>query len=198
MEYWIEFVVKIMKDLASIADVLAWPIVTLVLGIKFRTEIAQLLTRVSKIRSGDHEIEFENQIRNTAEKAEAIPAPAEPAKIDEQLTSEWPDLAPLGVIVETWLLVEKRVFELGAARGVHTSDSRRKTAYQVTLRLAEVGAIDGSVQSTVRYLRDARNTAVHDPDVSVRRDDALEYKYAAERVIAVIEAELKNTGEGST
>lgn len=99
MEYWIEFVVKIMKDLASIADVLAWPIVTLVLGIKFKTEITQLLTRVSKIRSGDHEIEFESQIRNTAEKAEAIPVPAEPTKIDEQLTSEWPDFAPIGVIV---------------------------------------------------------------------------------------------------
>ncbi len=191
MEYWIDFAVEVAKDLTPTADALAWPIVVLVLGFVFRTSIANLLDRVTRIRSGDHEIELGRQIAEAVETSESIPVPKELPSIEEQLTSEWRHFAPLGAIVETWLLVEKKLLELGVAREVHTRDSsRRRTAYQVAIELERIGAIDGSVHSTVRFLRDARNRAVHDPDVSVREGEALEYQHAAARVIAFISDEL--------
>ena len=191
MEYWIEFAVKVVKDLTPTADALAWPIVALVLGYAFRTHIANLLARVTKIRSGGHEIEFGRDIADAVETSESIPVPAALPRIEEQLTSEWRHFAPLGAIVETWLLVEKKLFELGVARGVHRPDaSGRRTAYQVAIELERMGAIDGSVHSTVSYLRDARNRAVHDPGISVREGEALEYQHAAARVIAFVSDQL--------
>ena len=51
-----------LSDVIALLDVLAWPLVTALLALSFRSQIARLLERITKIRSGQHEVELGPEI----------------------------------------------------------------------------------------------------------------------------------------
>ena len=188
---WVDSTVRLMDSLSGLASALAWPLAAALIGLMFKPQITAFLERVTGIRVGDREIELRNTLEDTVTESRSIPLRGPGTSIESQLSTEWRQLEPIGMIVEAWLLIEKKVFELGQAVDLPMPAlPRSPTAFRVSRDLWSAGHLDEAVYSTLRSLRRVRNDAVHNQGFVIREDDAQEYMIAATRLISFIDGKL--------
>ena len=99
--------------------------------------------------------------------------------------------------METWLALEKALFELAVFHDMRRMDGGRKpAAMRIAAELSGRGVISDEVFSTLRALQRIRNRAVHE-DATVNMDDADEYQHAAARVFNYLVTRQEAGGQSS-
>jgi hypothetical protein len=164
---------RLMNVLTFISDIvkaLAWPIVSLVIAMVFRSELRALLHRIKKGKVGPAEFEFEETIaaiRDRVGKTETRSPEIDPAIVSLA------DRDPRSVILNSWLTIEA-IVELIVAKQATQEERRdaRSAALRVLHRLLRDKPEYVDMYNDLRMLR---NQAVHDVDFSPRASSVIEY-----------------------
>lgn len=169
--HWMEFIVEILKALA-------WPIVTLTIMFKFRSEFFQLFSRLKKFKHRDTELEFDKGIHEIAKSL---------GKTDEKLANEVIErpylkrleellsISPRASIVEAWISVEHLLWK-------HVEESfkgeipPKVMSLKNVIRMVEyMGDLNESEKQFLFELNRLRNLAVHSQDFELSTTAAKKY-----------------------
>ena len=167
-------ITSILDYAVPLADALAWPLVVLTLALIFRKPLVNMISNIESIKFPWGEAKIGQQIEDVSTIANSITLLVEPPHVDERI----PDVAdfyPSGVIIESWLLVEKEMTELAESHQLRLTPQQRRLPNQITQALVEADIIDAGVGAAIRGLREIRNKAVHTTGVSLSMKDAQEY-----------------------
>ena len=182
-----------LQFIASLAEHLAWPGVTLVLAYLFRREGRDLLRSLRKFTWGDKSAEFDRRLEAAEDKATSLPEQATPQlalpaperEPSEQHFEAVLEVSPDLAVIEAWLPVERELEALAAKRGYETS--RIRSATYVIRRLKGDGVLDRRIIGLIEELRHLRNLAVHRRDgPPLTIDDARRYEDLASLVVTAL------------
>lgn len=175
-------ITSILDYAVPLADALAWPLVVLTLALIFRKPLVNMISNIESIKFPWGEAKIGQQIEDVSTIANSITLLVEPPHVDERI----PDVAdfyPSGVIIESWLLVEKEMTELAESHQLRLTPQQRRLPNQITQALVEADIIDAGVGAAIRGLREIRNKAVHTTGVSLSMKDAQEYATTTTRIL---------------
>ena len=169
--HWTEFTVEILKAIA-------WPLVTLTIAFKFRSEIFGLFGRLKKFKHKDTELEFDKGIQEIAKSL---------GKTDDRLTDEEIErpylkrleellsVSPRAAIVEAWITVEHLLWK-------HIEESFEGEKPPGLMRQKDVvrmveymGDLDQKDEQFLSELKRLRNLAVHTHDFELSPAAAKKY-----------------------
>lgn len=177
-----QFIALLVQSLVS----LGWPIAFVVAFWLFHKEIRSMLPRM-RFKYKDVDVTFR---LDEAEKiVKALPAPAaDPVPVPE--TREEKDkfqkiaeLSPRAAILELRNELEASVVLFGLHVGLNFANPRKTLTYMIRVLRGE-NFIDAQTSALLDDLRVIGNTAAHDDEKSITRDDAFRYKSLVETVIA--------------
>jgi len=147
---------------SSLIGSLIWPITVFVLAICFRAELRGLLARITRIKHGDSEAEFERKVEAAAEQVQ-MKSPGSPPGLEtpnaERIFSIL-NIDPKAALIAAWVEFE------GAARNALYGDdkegaARSRPAPFVIEKLKEKGLLATADADLVSLLRQLRNVALH-------------------------------------
>ena len=191
--------------ITKIAEALAWPLVTLILGLVFRRKLLDLIPLIKKIKAGPLEAEFEREAKQVLSAAKEIaaqatlPAPAGgPASKEGESPSDGDVVTkllearhdPSGVILAGWGSVDGELFRLGVQMGVLVEDPLTSTTKVYEAVMAS-DVLPAETKRLVRELRELRNKVAH-VQVVPTSDAAQDYIAAVDRVVELIRNYRKN------
>jgi hypothetical protein len=166
---------------ASLTDSLAWPVTVLCCVYILRTPAGKLIERVTKLKYGELEAEFQerlNKIENISEDgAKGIKQDLKVASIALEDLSE---VSPRAAVLEAWIIVEKATSVFCEANGLPSN-----VTYQGLFRLAKEKDLDiEAFQTAYQELRLLRNKAVHATDSDITPATAKQYVKTANFIAA--------------
>lgn len=179
-----DWLAAVADAIAKVATPLAWPLAAVVIVFLLRTQLADLLPAIRRLRFGAFEFDFGERINALETKAvqEEILATLPPESLESTRLERLADVAPRAAVLEAWLAVEKEARvaaekvnlppNVPIARLVRELQSRRLVA----LGLA----------AYVNELREIRNRAVHADDFTLLPDHAERYVTLARQVANVL------------
>lgn len=180
-----------MEGIAAILNAIAWPIAAVVIVGMLRKPIEALIPLLRKLKYKDFELEFERTLKDIAkrsseEKKALPPVPqreAEEAEFIEQIR----ELPPRAAILETWLELEHTAYFVAQKFNLINVD--RRTRFFDLLRILQQREIlRPSDVEDIKELKSLRNSAVHERDVSLSREEADQYTKVAMQVADVLVA----------
>jgi hypothetical protein len=165
---------RIIEAVGKLLASFAWPIAAIVIAYHFKKELAGLLARLKKVKAGAAEAEFERRLDEVVEDAGIQPDEVEPPVSASARSAAVAD--PRGAILGAWLEVEKAVFDLCDARGLHVQSSRPTKGVLPAMReIQRAQVLDSSYVSLFHDLRSLRNEAAHNLDFSPEPEAVIHY-----------------------
>ena len=190
---WLSFSSKVIESLA-------WPLVTLVLGLLFRKKLLDLIPAIRRLKAGPLEAEFElsaKQVRTSATEAISQSKPATNGELEskgeggneivEKLLNARND--PSGMILAGWANVDGELFRLGHQMGDVVDPLTSTTKVYESVMSSNV--LPEETRRLVGELRELRNKVAH-AKVIPTSDAAQDYVLAVDRVIQLIHNYRKN------
>ncbi len=182
--------VKLIEAISKLLGSIAWPVAIVVIARHYKKELAELLTRLKKIRAGSTEAEFELGV-NEAVVAAGIDDDAKTENASKD-TMSVVELDPRGAILGAWLEVEKAFFALCDAQGIIISSPRKMRSVLPAMKAIEkAGALDYEHISLFHDLRSLRNTAAHNIDFNPKPGAVILYTRAAKQLSDAISKAAK-------
>lgn len=192
--------------IAHLVEALAWPASVVLLVFMLRNPLGELIPLLRKLRYREIEMEFSREIAEL--KAEALPAPKQPAlpasiSNDEQLAAEQlPDelsakrdelirmasFSTRVAIMEAWLEVEAAAVEVASSFWNSPPSDTFKNFPRMGEYLLRCKVIDQNQLETFRRLQQLRNKAAHAQELDLNEDDARSYVELALALAAHIRA----------
>jgi uncharacterized protein YutE (UPF0331/DUF86 family) len=177
-----------MEHFVEIIKAIAWPIAIVWLGYVFRSEVRQLLGRISSLKYKDMEANFDKQLAKAESEAKSITLNK---KSNENLSQteqllRIADVSPRAAIVEAWTLIEMAASKKGLKAGVALP---RTSPKMIVDYLQMSGDLPQNSIKLIEQLRKLRNQAVHMPDFAINQSEAERYLELAAKIAAVISAE---------
>ncbi len=178
-----------MEHLVEIVKALAWPIAVIWIGYIFRSEVRQLLGRVSSFKYKDVEASFEKSLVQAEQSARNIEKPqldeseSEINKKEQLLRIA--EVSPRAAVVEAWTLIETAAMKNGLWEGAAIKRINPKTILD---HLESSGKFSPENLKLINQLRQIRNKAKHLPDFAVTQTEAERYLDLAVKGAAIIEA----------
>lgn len=178
-----------MNQIVEIIKAIAWPVSVIWLGYLFRSELRQLLGRMSRFKYGDIEASFEKGLAEAEKNAEKVPRPVarkekgETLSLQEQLF-RIAEVSPRAAIVEAWTLIETAARKAGLTSGVAI---QRTTPKMIMDHLSSSGKLSEESLYLIERLRRLRNQAAHMPDFAISQSEAERFLELAVRSAAIIE-----------
>lgn len=157
---------------ASIIDSLAWPATVILCVLILKVPTGKLLERVSKLKYGEIEAEFQERLDNLGylEHSEEVKVKSditEPTVFLEDLA----ETSPRAAVLEAWLKVQKATNAFCIAKGFPQS-----TSHQGLFKLARERNLDiDAFQTAYQELRLLRNKAAHATDFDITPSTARMY-----------------------
>lgn len=176
-----------MEHFVELVKALSWPAAIIWLGYIFRSEIRHLMGRVSAIKYGEMEANFEKSLSEAERSAEGIKA----TKINESELTQVEQLlriaevSPRAAVVEAWTLIETAAMKKGLSMGTAVKRTNPKLILD---HLASTGEFSIENLELINQLRQIRNRASHLPDFAVTQSEAERYLDLAVKSAAVINA----------
>lgn len=191
---------------------LAWPITAVIVAVMFRTEVRNLIRRLSKMKYKDAEAEFREGLSEVTKHVEAgAPAIEEKNKEPRPLSHEDLDRAaaetlayqeklflvarasPRAGILEAWVGLEAALLSYLAVSSKDPSIKHLPDAIRV---IGQMGVLPKDWLQAIQELRQLKNRAAHDADFTPSADDAKEFislassitgylRHSSERLTAV-------------
>ena len=174
---------SILEFTVALIDALVWPLVVVVLSVLFRRQIVALLPLLRRVKYGDLDFYFSEQLEEVESQVEAIP-PGNHVPAVADRVREIASISPRVAIIESWLTVEAAVKALS---DVGNSDPARSQVRMFSLErsLEEAGVIDETVPALIGSLRAIRNKVMHISDFQVSELTALRYALVASTVVDI-------------
>lgn len=156
---------------ASVVASLAWPVTVLITVVLLREPLSRLLTRTSKVKYKELEVDFEQELQQLEAKAQAIAlkpkievATPEKAVTEttllgqaDQLSSELPQVS----VALAWSAVEDSLLRAVMRLGVSPDYPPHNSAAKNAVLLQDQGLIDAQTVELLKSMRSLRNAAVH-------------------------------------
>jgi hypothetical protein len=171
----------------------------MVVFLTFRRQLLKLAPWLRELEVGNVRVKFGEELAKATDAAEAIPAPNTPAALPPSVTDN--DLllaehAPIGLILQSWLSVEKALADAAMRHALPASSSpgslrAQPPSFRLIQELQERHLITDATAKTLRYLRDLRNQVAHHKG-SVATEEALEYARLAKKVIGALGEDRAN------
>jgi len=171
---------QLLEFFASVIESLAWPLVTGYCVYILRIPLGKLLERVSKLKYGELEAEFQERLS----RIEPITNDTALIKQEEHSSKvaleDLPEISPRAAVLEAWIIVERAASEFCMAHGLPLTLS-----YQGLFQLAKKNDLDiDAFQTAFQELRILRNKAVHASDTDITSATAKQYVKTANLVAA--------------
>jgi hypothetical protein len=177
---------------AALINALAWPIAVVVIVILLRTEVGNLLARITKIKHKDSEIDLAQEVEaatNSADKALGRVAGAGSSSKRERINRLAED-SPRGAILDSWLSVEVAMTDYEKRHGIEHANSHAPAYHRVQsiqLNNLDTPTLGQGVLEMLNKLRQIKNDAVHSTDSDITPETARNYASLAARVKAKLE-----------
>jgi hypothetical protein len=194
----------ILTFISSILGSIAWPITIILLSFLFRHSISKILNsiRLKRVKRGDLEVDFEQDLSQLKEKADVVTIPAtmkksrsskkmiaassDRIKVDNelQLISQ---LNPAAGIALAWSQVEKELMSAIMRLNISPDYPANNSALQNIQLLKAANLINEEMYDILNRLRMLRNAAVHtmyDPSLTIA--EAEDYATIAEKAVRVL------------
>ncbi len=175
-----------MDSFVKLIDALAWPTAVIWLGYIFRSEIRNLLGRVSELKYKDLEAKFEKELATAEAQAKvAIPKERAVSVIDEEPVYPSPydekyeqllriaDESPRAALLEAWIEVETSLAEAIENQGL--GHGRRIMPRKAVIELINTGRYAKTVLPLFEDLRRLRNEAAHAPQFVPNKQQTRRY-----------------------
>lgn len=178
---------------SKLIDSLVWPAVTLLAIYWLRDAISQRLKGLKRLKWGDKEADFSEELKVAEAVADDVLPKQEPKVIgndggEYDAIKKTAETSPRGAVVEAWNLVERAGIEcykrLNPARSGFPDNAYPRL--NVIARLFENRVIESDLFEMSERLRHLRNVAVHSNDQLITTKDAIEYVLLAERVVKTL------------
>jgi len=172
----------VLSTILSFLSSLAWPTVTVIIALVFKSEISGLVLRLSNLKYKDLELTFGEDLK----KAEALAkklnlSPSD--QIDEmpelkpklsphQALLQLADTYPEAAVLEAWRLVE--IALISAAKSLQI-DMPEWNSVRIISELKRLRKIDDATASFFEGLRRLRNKAAHVPSERLTPEQATGY-----------------------
>ncbi|EKA7382589.1 hypothetical protein OL309_002370 [Vibrio parahaemolyticus] len=185
--------------ISKMIDSISWPLVTLILGLAFRKQIAELFPYLKKLKAGPVEAEFEMEAKQVLANTENVKSTVSGTDISQlkeskttsdvlsRLKSARND--PTGMILESWSRVDGALFRLGQKKGICVDPLENTN--KVYRSVMSSGVISGETKRLIMDLYELRNRVAHvlvKPTINAAQDYAL----AADKVIGLIDSQAEN------
>ncbi len=174
---WLTFIVNAI-------EVLAWPVIVLIVAALFRQPIIELIPAVRRLRYKEFEVEFGRELLETQQRA-AVTGPERaqfPPTGMETLARlrRVAAVAPSAAVLEAWREVEAAAADAASNYGLTATGG----SWELFFGLRNQKVLDSTQVETLEALRKLRNKVAHARDGEVTEDQALRY---AEIAIAAAE-----------
>ncbi|ELA9384200.1 hypothetical protein QTV32_001405 [Vibrio parahaemolyticus] len=185
--------------ISKVIDSISWPFVTLILGLVFRKQMAELFPYLKKLKAGPVEAEFEMEARQVLANTKNIKSTvlgsdsssSETTKTISHVLSQLKSARndPAGMILEAWSGIDGALFRLGKKKGlcVDPLESTNKV-YRSVISSELIG---DETKRLIIELYELRNRVAH-VEVKPTVNAAQDYVLAAGKVIELIESQLED------
>ncbi|SFJ73399.1 hypothetical protein [Methylophaga sulfidovorans] len=171
-----------MDNIISLIDILAWPIFMLIFVLIFKSDVSNLVEKISSISHKETKVDFTKAVSDASKNLDISGS-------GESLDAEW-DLEasfPRGSIIESWLRVEDAIREYNTRHGIESDPKKPFRNSNLVINSLFYEQLGKGTLQMLNNLRVLRNEAVHLSDKSITQEAAKEYKSMAEKVISTIE-----------
>jgi hypothetical protein len=185
-----------MSTVADLVSALAWPLAFVWFVQKYGNDVKDLILRLSKVKLGNAEAEFNLGLKAAEELANGTPLveaskdlPEEGVEFSKRMAQleRIADVSPRAAIMESWLLIEDAAGKAGFVQGASVP---RINSLLFIEWLVREGKIDKSTAILVGRMRKLRNEASHLRDFELTKDEAERYlKIAVQISLLIIEPE---------
>lgn len=177
---------------AEVIKALAWPLAVVIAVILLRTEVANLLGRIIKIKHKDSEIDLAREVQAAASSADkALGNVANSASsLEQDRIGRLADDSPRGAILDAWLSVEEAMTGYERRHGIEYANSHappHQRIQSIQWSNLDTPTLGQGLLQMLDKLRRIRNEAVHSTDSNITPDTAREYADLAARVKAKLE-----------
>ena len=181
-----------MEEIAHILDAIAWPITAIVIVHMLRKPIESLIPLLRRLKYKELEVEFERSLdeidRRTIEEKKALPPAPERESEEEDFLDQIRDLSPRAAILETWLEFEHTAYFMAQKFKLIGLEDRRTRFFELLRVLQQREILYPNDVQDIKELQSLRNTAVHERDISLSKEDAVKYAKVAMQVADVLVA----------
>lgn len=186
---WLNFIQKILSIFIS------WPVAVVIISLKFRDSIVQLIMRINRLKIGDNELNFAEKLQEVKKGLDAEESTSQGEEDNETVSEEYVELAsiePQMAILRSWLDYEKLLrdkFNQLVEEGKIGYDFRKRfiSASEMMFQLSKNGLINKNMYGFSKELNLLRNSIVHGQEVYVSTEMALEYNRTLDKLKKIIE-----------
>lgn len=173
---------RLIEAILEFLGEIAWPIAAIVIGLKFKKELAALLIRLKRGKLGSAEFEFERYVDAVDAETE-IPRMPDVEAISPKAAIR-ATVDPRGAIVGAWIEVEEALLNLIQNRelsepAVHSKSRGLVSAINAVQR-AQV--LDSSWVALFHDLRVMRNEAAHSTEFTPPPESVIKYVQLAKEL----------------
>ncbi|WP_312694829.1 hypothetical protein [Leuconostoc pseudomesenteroides] len=157
----------------SILKYSSWPIVILIIFIRYRTYIINILTNTTKISYGDLHIEFKESLKEI----DRVKKPKNTTVIDnddKKIAESRPDLAVVSSFKSLELTLRELYTKANDLGRIDSHSSNYKSPYMMWRLLGESQIVSDDYSKLFKILSNMRNEAVH-LQAEISSEDAMKY-----------------------
>ena len=171
---------------AQLVSSLAWPVAAVVIVAMLRPALLTVLAQLRRVRVSGVEAEFGQElarVRDIAESADLTTVP-----LDAGLTTEdsakllqLAAVSPRSAVIEAWGVLEAEARAAVDARH-RAGTEKRLSAVETGRALRDLNLLDEEAAHVFDILRGLRNQVVHEPQLDVTANDAVEFANLARQL----------------
>lgn len=174
----------------------------------FRQELRQVAKKIKRVKWGDAEAEFGENISEVKEAAKSLDPVAKSVSSENDNETytllQQAEVSPTGAVIDAYKNVEEVVLKLAHQASDDivlqstSTGSRRWTepskmpSTVLVRRLRQSGWLSLTEQSMLEKLRETRNLAVHSKDASISSKSAKEFIRIADKIEDALRSKIQN------
>ena len=177
--------------ISNLVSALVWPSLLLGIMMLFKSEVANLLGRIKKIKHKGSEIDLAEEISDATKSADKVLSESGLNSTPEQeRIRKLAQDSPRGAILDSWLSIEEAMVNYLIRHGVIGVDSNKphyNLAQKIRMHNLDAPTLGQGIIEMLDKLKRIRNDAVHQTDADITTEIANEYTALAIRVKAKLE-----------
>lgn len=201
LEIWLNFV-------SSFFESASWPIGLFAVAFLFRQELRQVAKKIKRVKWGDAEAEFGENISEVKEAAKSLDPVAKSVSSENDNETytllQQAEVSPTGAVIDAYKNVEEVVLKLAhqasddvVLQSTSTGSKRwtepsKMPSTVLVRRLRQSGWLSLTEQSMLEKLRETRNLAVHSKDASISSKSAKEFIRIADKIEDALRSKIQN------
>jgi len=177
----------LLSFISKTVESLAWPVSVVIIVVFLRKEMGNLISKITRIRHNDTEVEFKHELAAAKKEAERALPESQPKLPLPSHTEKLAELSPRGAIIEAWLKIEEALLKYASRHGIEVNKNQVFRVRDLEFHSLDYGGIGKGLLEMLERLRRTRNEAVHLSDLQIEKISALEYAEMASRVVHRLE-----------